>query len=194
MTDVYTPEEQEQLLNISRHTLEVITEGYEPTALDLNQVLPKLREPRACFVTLNSGIELRGCTGTLAPRGPLAQEVVHTTVGTAFYDPRFPPVDREEVPYLQIEISVLTPSQPLEFATPADIPKLIRPGIDGVTLMIGKHRATFLPQVWDMVPDPRKFLEHLSQKMGLPSGAWLDPNIKVETYQTVIIEEHPASV
>jgi AmmeMemoRadiSam system protein A len=114
------------------------------------------------------------------------------TVQTAFHDPRFRPVVADEVPHIAIEISVLTPSIPLQFSTPDDIPRLIRPGIDGVTLRLGLHRSTFLPQVWDKIRTPLEFLTMLSQKMGLPGDAWKNPAIEVETYQTVIIAEHDA--
>jgi AmmeMemoRadiSam system protein A len=189
MTDEYTPEEQAQLLRISRQTLEAVTAGGARPLLVLEALPPHLREERACFVTLLLNDELRGCTGTLIARRALAAEVAVTTVQTAFNDPRFPPVVAAEVPGIQIEISVLTPSTPLHYDSPDDLPKLIRPYIDGVTLQLGHYRSTFLPQVWERVPDPVEFLTLLSRKMGLPGDTWRHPKLHVETYQTVRIAE-----
>jgi uncharacterized protein len=189
MTDAYTPAEQCQLLGIARLTLESITAGSGSPSLNFDLLPPNFREPRACFVTLNYDGELRGCTGTLMARSPLAEEVVYTTIQTALYDPRFPAVVAEEVATIHIEISVLTPPSPLAFTRPDEIPFLLQPGVHGVTLMLGRHRSTFLPQVWERLSDPIDFLMRLSLKMGLPSNAWLDAQIQVETYQTVILAE-----
>jgi AmmeMemoRadiSam system protein A len=132
---------------------------------------------------------LRGCTGTLVARHPLALEVVTITVQTAFHDPRFYPVTAAEVPDLHIEISVLTPPQPLSFSDPDDLLARLRPCVDGVTLKLEGRRATFLPQVWDSYPDPRIFLSLLCEKMGRAPDAWCDPRLEVETYQAIVIEE-----
>ncbi len=189
MTDEYTPDEQAQLLTIARKTLEAVTIGEPRPPLDLAVLSPMLCEERACFVTLTIDEELRGCTGTLRARYPLAEEVGITTIQTAFHDPRFPAVTAGEVPYIHIEISVLTPSTPLQFESPETLIRLLRPGIDGVTLQLGFHRSTFLPQVWERIPDPVEFLTLLSRKMGLPGDSWRHPELEVETYQCVVMEE-----
>ncbi|GAB4422852.1 MAG: hypothetical protein Kow00106_19940 [Anaerolineae bacterium] len=191
MDNTYTPQEKRLLLRLARETLQRVTNGQQPPAVDLTALPPALAEQRACFVTLRrrgNGM-LRGCTGTLAARRPLAEEVVYMTIQTAFYDPRFPPVQAYEVPELRIEISVLTPPQPLAFRTPDELLRKLRPGIDGVTLRLGHRRATFLPQVWESYPDPQEFLSLLSQKMGAAPDAWRDPRIQVETYQAIVFEE-----
>ncbi len=187
----YTPDEQKFLLDLARSTLERATRGQSPPEVELDKLLPTLTEDRACFVTLRRRLDgaLRGCTGTLVARHPLAQEVVSMTIQTAFSDPRFRPVSADEVNGLHVEISVLTPPQPLEFDTPEDLLHKLRPGIDGVTLKLDNRRATFLPQVWESYPDPRVFLSLLSEKMGRAPDAWRHPQIEVETYQAVIIEE-----
>ncbi|MEW6578554.1 MAG: AmmeMemoRadiSam system protein A [Chloroflexota bacterium] len=191
MADAYTREEQRLLLALARETLTRIVAGEDPPDIDLDALPPALAEDRACFVTLRQreGGALRGCTGTLVARRPLAEEVVAMTVQTAFYDPRFAPVQAHEVPGLHLEISVLTSSQPLDFADPDDLLRKLRPGVDGVTLRLDRRRATFLPQVWDSYPDPRLFLMLLAQKMGADPDAWRDPRLQVETYQAIIIEE-----
>jgi AmmeMemoRadiSam system protein A len=191
VNDTYTPQEKHLLLRLARETLQRVTSGQQPPAVDLATLPPALAEERACFVTLRrrgNGM-LRGCTGTLMARRPLAEEVVNMTIQTAFYDPRFPPVQAYEVPELQIEISVLTPPQPLHFRDPDELLRKLRPGVDGVTLRLGHRRATFLPQVWESYPDPEVFLSLLSQKMGAAPDAWRDPRLQVETYQAVVFEE-----
>jgi len=133
-------------------------------------------------VTLQEHGELRGCIGSLVAQVPLAVEVVRMA-GQAAHDPRFPPVGPDELPDIEIEISVLTEPQRLSFSDPIELRRLLRPGIDGVTLRRDTHRATFLPQVWEHIPDTTKFLDMLCQKMGLPARSWTQPGMIVETYQ-----------
>ncbi len=187
----YSPEAKTTLLNIARQTLLTITSGCAGPEVDLACLPPELREDRACFVTMRmrSDGTLRGCTGTLVARRPLAIEVAEMTVQTAFYDPRFHPVRAYEVPDIHIEISVLTPPQPVEFCDPDDLLSKLRPGTDGVTLILDYRRATFLPQVWESYPDPRIFLSLLSEKMGCNPDAWRNPRTRVERYEAIIIEE-----
>ncbi len=191
MTGVYTLDEQRTLLALARHALEEITTHHVVPHVDLAALSPALREPRACFVTLRlrSDGALRGCTGTLVAQRPLAKEVVITTGQTALHDPRFMPVTAPEVPGLHIEISVLTPPQPLDVDSPDDLIARLRPGVDGVTLRLDGRRATFLPQVWESAPDPDLFLGLLSQKMGFAPDAWRSPRLEVDTYQAIVIEE-----
>ncbi|MBN1563163.1 MAG: AmmeMemoRadiSam system protein A [Anaerolineae bacterium] len=190
MTETYTPDEQTLLLTTARHTLEAITSGQDVPLVDVTELPDAVTAERACFVTLRRHEDgsLRGCTGTLTARRPLIQEVIQMTIQTARHDPRFYPVEAHEVEGLHLEISVLTPPEPLAFAGPDDLLDKLRPGIDGVTLNLGTRRATFLPQVWDSYPDPVVFLSLLSDKMGRPN-AWRDPQVEVQTYQAVIIEE-----
>jgi len=187
-----TREDRLALLDLARTTVAAAARHEPLPRIDLSDVPPALAAPGACFVTLtrHGTGELRGCTGVLVARTALAEEVVHTAAQTALHDPRFTPVRAEEVPEMDIEISVLTPSRPLDFDVPEDIPRLLRPGIDGVTLTIGRRRATFLPQVWDKVPDPVDFLNRLCLKMGLPAGTWRTPGTSVEVYQVVEFSDH----
>ncbi len=186
----YTPEEQDRLLKLARQALVAVTAGRALELPDLADLPSALQAERACFVTLHTtGGELRGCTGTLLARQPLAYEVGHMTVQTALHDPRFRPVQPAEVPGLVIEISVLTPPEPLHFESPAALPRLLRPFVDGVILLIGGRRATFLPQVWEKAPEPVMFLDLLCHKLGAPAGAWRQPGVQVFTYRTIVIEE-----
>jgi AmmeMemoRadiSam system protein A len=150
---------------------------------NLESLSAKFRTPGACFVTLHKGGQLRGCTGVLVARAPLALEVIHSAAQTALYDPRFDAVVPHEVPEIAIEISVLTPPAILAYKDSEELVKLVRPGIDGVTLSIGGNRATFLPQVWERVPEPREFLSMLCEKMGLPRRTWQVRLLDVEIYQ-----------
>jgi AmmeMemoRadiSam system protein A len=190
MLETYALEEQKILLGIARETLKAAAAGEDRPHPDLAALPPRLGEKRACFVTLNSQGDLRGCTGTLTARRPLADEVSATTVQTALYDPRFSPVKPAEVAEIQIEISVLTPPELLTYSSPEALLRLLRPGIDGVLLRLGQYRSTFLPQVWERYPDPADFLTLLCRKAGLPGDAWQSPDMQVDIYQTVVFEEH----
>ncbi len=181
--DQLTDAERDCLLRLARASIEAAALDQPAPQVILDKLPERLRRPAACFVTLHWHGQLRGCTGVLAARAPLAQEVVDTARRTALNDPRFAPVEAWEVPDLTIEISVLSESQPLNVPHPQDLPGLLRPGIDGVVLQRGPYRATFLPQVWKRIPDPREFLGMLCRKMGLHPLAWLEPGMEVSIYR-----------
>lgn len=177
-------EERLYLLRLARQSIAAAVNGRPQPPIDLDSLAGRLREPGACFVTLTeAGDELRGCIGTLEAHQPLAADVREHAAAAAMEDTRFAPVSPDEVDGLHIEISVLTPPQPLEYGDPADLLARLRPGIDGVTLRDGWRRATFLPQVWDKLPDKPAFLAHLCQKMGAPADLWRKKHLEVETYQ-----------
>jgi AmmeMemoRadiSam system protein A len=187
----YSLQEQEVLLMLARQSVEAAAAGQGLGDVQLADFPESLQEKRACFVTLTyqqTG-DLRGCTGTLSARLPLVSEVMTTAYQTALNDPRFPSIRANEVAYLHVEISVLTPLVRLEYDSPEDLLARLRPLVDGVTLRIGMHQATFLPQVWERVPDPVRFLTMLSEKMGLAGQSWRLPDIHVYTYQVHVIEE-----
>ncbi len=183
-------DERRQLLALARASVSAAAAGKPLPQIKLDDLSSNLREPGACFVTLHKHGDLRGCTGVLVAQIPLAEEVIKTAAQTALHDPRFMPVSPDEVPEIDIEVSVLTPPQKLDVPDPRNLPKLIRPGIDGVTLYRGPYRATFLPQVWDKIPDPVEFLGRLCQKMGLPMQAWQQPGMQVEVYQVEEFSEN----
>jgi AmmeMemoRadiSam system protein A len=135
---------------------------------------PFLDDPGATFVTIRVEGELRGCVGSLQPRRPLGEDVRANAQAAAFDDPRFPPLARAEYDALEVEVSVLSHSAPISVASERELHAQLRPGIDGVTLQCGGRRATFLPQVWESLPDPRDFLGHLKRKAGLPVDFWSD--------------------
>lgn len=185
-----TTNERQQLLKLARASIYAAASGSPLPYPDQATLTDRLIIPAACFVTLHQRRELRGCTGTLLARQPLADEVIHTAAQTALYDPRFSPLAPDEVSLTEIEISVLTAPAKLEVPSPEVLPSLIRPGTDGVTLYRGPYRATFLPQVWDKIPDPVTFLDMLCQKMGLQARAWTHPGMQVEVYQVEEFSEN----
>lgn len=154
---------------------------------------PWLTEPGATFVTLMEDGELRGCVGTLEPHRPLAEDVASNARAAAFRDTRFPPLAREELPRLDIEVSLLGPAVPLAFSSQAEALSKLRPFRDGVILDYRGARATFLPQVWEQLPDPVRFLAHLKHKAGLPLDFW-SPEIRLSTYEVTKWEEQPSHV
>jgi len=140
-----------------------------------------LDEPGATFVTLTRQGELRGCIGTLIAERPLREDLASNARAAAFRDPRFPPVTRKEFLGISVEVSLLSTLEPVDFESESHLLSLLRPGIDGVILEHGWHRSTFLPQVWEELPEPMAFLGYLKQKAGLPADFWTR-EIKVSRY------------
>lgn len=133
---------------------------------------PWLQEPGATFVTLTRQGRLRGCMGSLQARRALLEDVKANAAAAALHDPRFAPLKAEELESTQIEVSLLSALQPLAFSSEAEALAQLRPGMDGIVLEYGQHRSTFLPQVWEQLPDAVQFMAHLKQKAGLPAGFW----------------------
>lgn len=144
---------------------------------------------RGTFVTLKIDHQLRGCIGNLSPDRKLIDSVKENAISAAFRDPRFRPLGREELDRVDIEISLLTEPQPLAYTDGKDLIAKLRPHIDGVILRKGPYSSTFLPQVWEQLPDPEMFLDHLCLKAGLPAKAWRQPGLEVMTYQVQYFEE-----
>lgn len=131
-----------------------------------------LRQPRASFVTLHVDAALRGCIGSLEARRALVEDVAHNAHAAAFDDPRFSPLTHAEFERLDIHISVLSPSEPLQFESEEELLRQLRPQVDGLILEEHSRRGTFLPSVWEQLPEPREFLRHLKRKAGLPADYW----------------------
>ena len=140
-----------------------------------------LCERAASFVTLREAGELRGCIGTVDACRPLGDDVAHNAHAAAYRDPRFAPVSAAEIPRLEVEVSVLTPRVPFAVASEDDALAKLRPGEDGVYLEYQDFRATFLPQVWENLPDPRDFLDELRRKARLPARFW-HPDLRLSRY------------
>jgi len=183
MEDKLTLEEQNILLRLARESLDRGVKREKLPALDETMLTPRLREPGASFVTLTAGGQLRGCIGALEAYQPLVQDVRDHTVAAALEDPRFPPVSEGELSGIEIEISRLTRPVLLDYQDADDLLSKLRPHVDGVILRDAFLRATFLPQVWEKIPDPAEFLNNLCYKMGAREDLWRKKHLDVLTYQ-----------
>jgi AmmeMemoRadiSam system protein A len=150
-------------------------------------------EPGASFVSLTKNGKLRGCTGSLVARRPLLEDVQANAVNTAMHDLRFTPMTPDELSVVVIEVSVLSAPRPLPVSSLAEAYAALRPGVDGVIVETGAwHRATFLPKMWQEMPDPAVFLEHLWFKAGIAPGVWHE-GTTLRTYTTRVWHEVPAA-
>lgn len=153
-----------------------------PTPSDAELALPALQQPGATFVTLTEGGELRGCIGTLEAHRPLIDDVRTNALAAAFRDSRFLPLGQEEFDAVRVEVSQLTPTVAMHFQSQADALAQLRPGIDGVIFEAGYHRATFLPQVWESLPEKHAFMGQLKRKAGLPADYW-GADVRLSRYE-----------
>ena len=184
MQEKLTLEEQKALLRLAREAMERGVRGEELPPLDLTSLSLALREEGSSFVTLTLGGLLRGCIGALDAYQPLAEDVRVHAIAAALKDPRFPPVKEDELSGVQIEISRLTRPIPLEYQDAEGLLSKLRPHVDGVILHDNaQHRTTFLPQVWEKLPDPAQFLNNLCYKMGVEPDLWRYKHFEVLTYQ-----------
>ncbi len=183
MDERLTQEDKALLLKLARDALVEGVSGARLQPLDLGMLPELLRQPGASFVTLTHQGELRGCVGTLEAYLPLAEDVREHTLAAAFNDYRFPPVRPDEVDGLQIEVSYLTSPEELDYEDSQDLLERLRPGVDGVIIYHDMRRATFLPQVWEKLPEPAQFLDHLCSKMGVEAGFWRYKKLRILTYQ-----------
>lgn len=138
-------------------------------------------EKGASFVTLMQREQLRGCIGSLSAERPVRADVERNALAAAFRDPRFTPLSRSEYPQIEVEVSLLSALEPIVFDAEAHALGQLRPGVDGVLLEWSGRRGTFLPQVWEQLPDPADFLAHLKLKAGLPAGFWA-ADLKLSRY------------
>ena len=141
-----------------------------------------LRQPGACFVTLTRQGALRGCIGSLEAWRPLADDVRENAIAAAFRDPRFAPLAADELASTRVEVSLLTPAEPMAFTDETDALAQLQPEVDGVIFECDGNRSTFLPQVWEQLPAPRQFMAQLKQKAGLPADFWSD-SVKLSRYR-----------
>ena len=181
-----TPERRE-LLALARASIDATlssgsaVRGLVPLATA--PLLPRLTVRRSSFVTLRRGDELRGCCGTLdAPRS-LAEDVWRNAWAAAFNDYRFPPLTATEWPYMNVHLSLLTEPEPLDIATEEQLLDLLRPSIDGLVLESDAGRATFLPAVWEQIPDPVQFVRQLKMKAGWSATYW-SSSVRCSRYTT----------
>jgi AmmeMemoRadiSam system protein A len=183
MSEHLTDNEKKTLLLLARETLEQGVRQQALPPLDDTNLTPTLRAEGASFVTLTKHGELRGCIGSLEPHQSLVEDVRERTVQAALHDYRFSPVQPVELPRIKIEVSRLTKPTALDYASADDLLLKLHPGIDGVILRDGLRRATFLPQVWQQIPQPVEFLSQLCAKMGAPRDLWRRKHLEVLIYQ-----------
>lgn len=183
MEERLSENERTILLKFARHAIQDAVSNKPITPPDLNSLTPNLKTPGASFVTLTRNGELRGCIGALEPKLPLVEDVREHAIASALQDFRFPPVQAEELPDIRIEISMLTIPTDLDYESPQDLLAKLRPGVDGVILRDGYRRATFLPQVWEKIPNPDEFLSSLCMKMGASPDLWRRKKLLVQRYQ-----------
>lgn len=167
-----TRDEQHLLLTVAKASIEHGLHRHGPLALDPAAFPPALREPWAAFVTLHHQGRLRGCIGTLEATHPLVCAVARFAWHAAFQDTRFAPLEAEELRELDIHISILSPPVPLHFESETDLLAQLQPGADGLLIEAGPYHATFLPSVWETLPEKTDFLRHLKRKAGLSPDYW----------------------
>lgn len=186
------PEGQRVLLALANEALDRAVRGATATPPDSAALPAPLRVPGACFVTLTKEGALRGCIGSLEPQRPLWQDAMVNAAAAALRDPRFPPVVVDELALLALSISVLTPREPLIVPSREELLEALRPGVDGLVLIEGPRRATFLPKVWEQLPEPERFLGQLMIKAGLPARYW-SPTVRFEKYRSVELPGGPGA-
>jgi AmmeMemoRadiSam system protein A len=172
-----TPDRGRTLVRLAREAIE----------LELGQAVPPLdrpdwlQMPGATFVTLMRENRLRGCIGSIEPRRPIGEDVTQNAVAAATRDPRFLPMTADELADLKVEVTVLSPLEPLEVQGEADACQKLRPGVDGVVFTHRSAQSTFIPQMWEQLPAPKEFLRYLKKKAGLPDDFW-DSDVQLQRF------------
>jgi len=179
----FTTGEREILLRIACQSIRSGLQTRQPATVSVDGNPDSLTARRASFVTLHAEEKLRGCIGSLEPRTSLAEDVSFNAYAAAFRDIRFQPLQADELDTLSLEISVLSRPEMLDFDSESSLLGIVRPGIDGLILQEHDFRSTFLPSVWESLPDPARFLGHLKLKAGLATDYWSE-SIRVWRYTT----------
>ncbi len=183
MHDRLSDEERQTLLRLAREAIEYKVYGKPLPPLDVKSFTPALQENGASFVTLTIHADLRGCIGALEAYQPLVEDVREHAIAAAMQDPRFPPVAAGELSRIKIEVSRLTAPQVLAYSNGEDLLEKLQPHVHGVILRHGPRKATFLPQVWEKIPNTGDFLDQLCYKMGARPGLWREVKMQVQVYQ-----------
>ena len=190
MVDAFLSEiDKKELLKIAREAITRAVRNEQLKKIKLQEHSQLLRDPGASFVTLTMCEKLRGCIGVLEAYQPLISDVQEHAVAAAMVDYRFPDVRKEELQQINIEISRLTPVHMMDYSTHKDLVSKLQVNVDGVLIKAGGRKATFLPQVWEKVPDPEQFLSQLCLKMGAQPDLWRRKQLQVYTYQVEKFKE-----
>jgi hypothetical protein len=189
--DVVTNEEKDFLLRLARAKVEDAVNGGSMAERVFEDVTlsERLTADRGCFVTLNMYGDLRGCIGDIIPERSLIKCVLGNAVNAARNDPRFNPVATNELMAIDVEVSVLTPPEVLKYGSPEDLLAKLEPNVHGVVLSTRIGRSTYLPQVWEQLPNKEDFLSRLCTKHGSLPDCWRDRSTIVETYRAVVFSE-----
>lgn len=180
MNDIASKETGKILIQIARASL---CNAFGKPCNTPNENYPWLHAYGACFVTITLDQKLRGCIGTLEAYRPLLEDVKANTYAAAFRDPRFIPLTEDELALISIEISLLFPLQSISFSDESDALAQLRPNVDGVVFQYHQYRSTFLPQVWETLPNAQDFMAHLKQKAGLNPKYW---NNEIKLYRYTV--------
>ena len=173
---------RDALLEAARHSLEQSVLLRTGAPFPAAPYPPEITVLRSCFVTLMIGDRLRGCCGRLEAERPLIEDVWHNAYAAGFNDPRFEPLSPQELPDLDIEISVLTPLEPLDVHSTNELLAALTPGQHGLVLTSGGERVTFIPHVWESLPDATSFVRELRRKAGWPDAGW-EPDLEVWRFE-----------
>jgi AmmeMemoRadiSam system protein A len=188
-----TEDQGQKLLCLARATIAArlgLSDASSRLIPDNQLADPAFQEQRGTFVTLKIRNQLRGCMGCLTPSETILEGIQRNAVNAAFNDPRFPPLTGPELEQAEIEVSILTNPQDLEYSDGKDLLKKLRPNIDGAIISKGMARATFLPQVWEQLPRTEEFLSHLCRKAGLSPDEWQKGELDVSIYQVQYFHEN----
>lgn len=180
--------EREQLLQIARQSIRNGLHEGDMLEVALHELSDVLTSRLGVFVTLTQQDVLRGCIGSMQSSEPLAQSVADSAHGAAFHDPRFPQLAEHELDQVRIEISILSPMEPLAAANRSELLSSLRAEVDGLLLQDRHYQSTFLPKVWEQLPDPEEFLNHLLAKAGLPTDHW-SKTLQFYRYHTISFSE-----
>jgi uncharacterized protein len=174
--------EVDALREVALQSIQCGLQRKKALVVDAQAYPENLQKIRATFVTLTKNEQLRGCIGTLTAVDALVVDVANHAFAAAFSDPRFPQLTPSELGDINFDISILTPAKKIDIFSEQECIDKVRPGIDGVILQEGYRQATFLPSVWDQLPEAKLFLQHLKQKAGMPADYWSDA-LQVSFYQ-----------
>ncbi len=182
----FSDSQGQTLVRLARQTLmQKIDKKIDPAeSKALKQALKEdcFQEHFGTFVTLKINDQLRGCIGNMTASEPVKEGVRRNAINAAFHDPRFSPLRAEELEHVNIEVSILTPPELLEYRDGDDLIAKLRVNIDGVIIRKGFANATFLPQVWKQLSEPEEFLGNLCMKAGISANAWRNDKLEVKTY------------
>ena len=180
----YSKKEKEIILKLARNAIKKYLE--DKSYFDISEIPEKLKEKKACFVTLTIDRELRGCIGNIIPDSSLYKSIIRNAVSAGFHDPRFLPISREEFEKIKIEISVLTLPSAIEYSSKNLFSKIHK---KGAIISYKNYSATFLPSVWEQINDEEEFISQLCMKAGLSPDFWKTGKLKIETYETEFFGE-----